>query len=169
MHSDNPKDAKEAADNFINEREWETSHNNQLKEWEKGRVEDIARQKPAWVRKQAVQEKQESMKEIHKFKTAGNIDYTIKPTRGYLLVKILSNNETKTSSGIIISSDEIPNEIAEILAVGGDIIMESNTLPAPCNEGDLVLLKKMAGLEVTSYGESLRICLFSDVLAILEE
>jgi len=169
MHSDDVKEAKEAGDAFINEREWETSHNNQLAEWEKGRVEHIAKQKPAWVKKQAQEEKSKSQNELHKFLEAGNIDYNIIPARGYILVEILSKKETKTASGIVLSSEEIPNEIALVLDVGDELILDKNTIPAPCYAEDIVLLKKMAGLEVTSRGRNLRICLFSDVLAILEE
>ena len=170
IKSNDSKKAMEAGDLFVKEREWETKHNNELKKWEEGRKESIAKQKPAWVKEQLSKEKEESSKELKKFKTAGEINYKIKPSRGYLLIKILKEEEEKTESGLLLVKDEtIPNEIADVIAVGGDLILEKNIVPTPCNVGDRVLLKKMAGLEVSSYGEDLRICLFSDVLAILED
>lgn len=170
MKSNDSKKAMEAGDLFVKEREWETKHSNELKEWEEGRKKDIANQKPAWVKQQLSKEKEESAKELQKFKKAGNIDYKIKPSRGYLLIKIFKEEEKKTDSGLLLVNDEtIPNEIADVIAVGDDLILEKNIVPTPCQVGDRVLLKKMAGLEVTSYGDDLRICLFSDVLAILEE
>lgn len=169
MKSSNSKKAMEAGDLFIKERDWETKHSNELKEWEKGRKESIAKNKPAWVKAQASKEKQESAKELKKFKTAGKIDYKIKPSRGYLLIKIFKEEQETKSGLLLVSNESIPNEIADIIEVGGDLILERNTVPTPCKVGDRVLLKKMAGLEVTSYGEDLRLCLFSDVLAILEE
>lgn len=169
MKSSNSKKAMEASDLFIKEREWETKHSNELKEWEKGRKTDIAKQKPAWVKQQLSKEKEESAKELKKFKTAGNIDYKIKPTRGYLLIKIFKEEQETKSGLLLVNNESIPNEIADVIEVGGDLILEKNVVPTPCKPGDRVLLKKMAGLEVTSYDEDLRICLFSDVLAILEE
>jgi len=169
IKSNDSKKAMEAGDLFVKEREWETKHNDQLKEWEEGRKTDIAKQKPAWVKQQLSKEKQESAKELKKFKTAGNIDYKIKPTRGYLLIKIFKEEQETKSGLLLVSNESIPNEIADVIEVGGDLILEKNIVPTPCNVGDRVLLKKMAGLEVSSYGEDLRICLFSDVLAILED
>ena len=169
MHSDDTKEAKKAGELFQKERKWETDHNPDLARWEKGRKEAWDKDKPAWVNKQNKQEGEKLSKELKKFTDGGNIDYKILPRRGYLLIKIIQKEE-KTQSGLIISnSNEIPNEVADIMAVGDDLILDNNVIPTPCNVGDRVLLKKMAGLELTSYGENLRICLFSDVLAILEE
>ena len=169
MHSDNEKEARKAGELFQKERKWDTDHNPDLARWEKGRKESIVKQKPAWVKQQVKQEKETLNKELNKFKEGGKVDFKIHPTSGYLLIKIIQKEE-KTQTGLIISSsDNIPNEVADVIAVGGDIILDKNVVPTPCEVGDRVLLKKMAGLEVTSYGENLRICLFSDVLAILEE
>lgn len=168
MHSEDPKEARKAGELFDKEREWETSHDDKLKDWEKGRKSSIAKQKPAWVKKQMKEEQEETTKEMLRFKKGGNLDYVIHPARGFLLVKIIQKDEEKTESGFMITnSDEIPNDVAEVLAVGAPI-PEDDKFYSPCNFGDKVLLKKMAGLELTSFGESLRICMFSDVLAVLE-
>ena len=168
MHSDDPKKAREAGNKFILERDWETKHNDKLKEWEKERKEDIAKQKPDWVKKVNKTEKQEKTDELTKFLKGGEVNYNLRPTRGFILIKIIKE-ELKTPSGIILTNDvEIPNEKADVLRVGDSIILAKNILPPPCQPGDKVLLKKMAGLEVKVKGEDCKLIQFSDVLATLE-
>jgi co-chaperonin GroES (HSP10) len=169
MHSPNVKEARAAADKFEKERKWETDHDSKMAEWEKGRKISVAKQKPPWVKKSIKAEREESSKELRKFQEGGRLDYKIHPSMGYLLIKILPKNEEKTKSGFVLTAaEDMPNEVAIVMGVGPDLIVGGSKIPAPCKITDWVLLKKMAGLEITSFGEEYRICLFSDILAVLE-
>lgn len=169
MHSDDAKEARVAADKFEKERKWEMDHDNKMADWEKGRRTSVAKQKPAWVKKSIKAEREETSKELRKFQEGGRLDYKINPSMGYLLIKVLSKNEEKTKSGFVLTNtDDMPNEVAIVMGVGSDLIVGGSKIPAPCKITDWVLLKKMAGLELTSFGEDYKICMFSDVLAVLE-
>lgn len=170
MHDNNPKKALDSGRSFELERKYQMELSKNTEDWEKGRKKAWDKAKPGWVKKQNNKEKEIALNELSKFKRGGKYEYNLLPSRGLILVKIIKEEQPKTESGLILSSDtDIPNETADVLAAGMDLIHEKNIEPSPCNPGDRILLKKMAGLDVEVKGEMLKLVLFSDVLALLEE
>ena len=96
----------------------------------------------------------------------------VKPLHDRILVKrIIDEEETKTSGGIIIpdSAKEKPQE-GKVVAVGGGKILENGQKQAmDVQVGNRILFGKYAGTEVKIDGEELLMMREDDVLGILLE
>lgn len=93
-----------------------------------------------------------------------------RPLHDRVLLRRIEQNE-KTAGGIIIpdSAKEKPME-AEVLAVGpGGYTEGGNTRTAlDVKAGDVVLISKWAGTEITMEGEDLLVVKESDIMGVLE-
>lgn len=89
----------------------------------------------------------------------------IKPLGNRVLIKMLEAEE-KTASGIILTSkaQEKP-QIAEVMAVGGDV----GDTKSVVSVGDMVLVSKYAGTEIKVDSTDYIIINATDILAVVED
>ena len=93
---------------------------------------------------------------------------TIRPLADRVVVKPVEVEET-TSSGIILSasSQEKP-QIAEVIAVGPDGVVDGKEVEMYVKVGDKVITGKYSGTEVKLNKEEYTIVRQSDILAVVE-
>ncbi|HZJ99072.1 MAG TPA: co-chaperone GroES [Tissierellaceae bacterium] len=76
--------------------------------------------------------------------------------------------EEKTKSGIVLpSSAQEQPQMAEVVAVGSDILNDEKKKDE-IKVGDKVIFSKYAGTEIKVDGEELNILKLSDILAVVE-
>lgn len=94
---------------------------------------------------------------------------SIRPLNGYVLVRP-SEAETKTASGIILpETAQEKQAIGIVLAIGGEMVLESGkVIKSPVEVGDKVCYKKWGGDEIKANGEELKLVKFDDLMAIVE-
>lgn len=91
----------------------------------------------------------------------------LKPLGDRVVIKKVEAEE-KTKSGIVLpSSAKEQPQMAEVLAVGDDIIKDEKK-NGQIKTGDTVIFSKYAGTEIKIDGEELTILKLSDVLAVVE-
>ncbi len=94
---------------------------------------------------------------------------TLKPLGNRVLVQRLEPEE-KMKGGIILpDSAKKKQESAKVVAVGpGKRLDDGKTLPMPVKIGDVVLMDKYSGQEVTIDDEEYMILKADDIIAIIE-
>ena len=95
---------------------------------------------------------------------------SLKPLRDRVLVQRLEPEE-KIRGGIILpDSAKKKQESALVVAIGpGKKLDDGKTIPMPVKIGDIVLMDKYSGQEVTVDGEEYMILKADDIIAIIEE
>lgn len=95
---------------------------------------------------------------------------SLKPLGNRVLVQRLEAEETVKGGIILPDSAKKKQETARVVAVGpGKKLEDGKVIPVPVKEGDLVLLDKYAGQEVTIDDEEFMILKADDLIAIIEE
>lgn len=94
---------------------------------------------------------------------------TFTPLGNRVLVKRLEAEETK--GGIILpETAKKKQEQAEVIAIGaGKKDKQGNTLPIPVKVGDIVLMEKYSGQEITLDDEEYNIVRADDLIAIIQK
>ncbi|MFQ5729980.1 MAG: co-chaperone GroES [Waddliaceae bacterium] len=94
---------------------------------------------------------------------------TFTPLGNRVLVKRLEAEETK--GGIILpETAKKKQEQAEVIAIGtGKKDKQGNTLPIPVKVGDVVLMEKYSGQEITLDDEEYNIVRADDLIAIIQK
>lgn len=95
---------------------------------------------------------------------------TLRPLGNRVLVQRLEPEE-KVKGGIILpDSAKKKQETARVVAIGtGKRLEDGKTLPLPVKVGDVVLMDKYSGQEVTIDDEEYMILKSDDIIAIIEE
>ena len=95
---------------------------------------------------------------------------TLKPLGNRVLVQRLEPEE-KMKGGIILpDSAKKKQESARVVAVGsGKKLDDGKTLPMPVKIGDVILMDKYSGQEVSIEGEEYMILKADDIIAIIED
>ena len=170
LHHPDTETQVRATDAFISTRNTALQNSKKARDWEYSRREEFARNKPFWVKERKEKERLEdpSLYLVAQIKNAGRIDMTVKPAPGYILVKPIET-EHKTESGLIIAGETQEPNKGTVVCVGGNIPMEGMIVTPPAKDGDLILFKRFAGIEMTIEGEQHRFMQYSDVLAVLED
>lgn len=92
----------------------------------------------------------------------------LKPLGDRVVIKKIEVEE-KTKSGIVLpSSAKEQPQMAEVLAIGNDILNDEKKKDQ-IKVGDKVIFSKYVGTEVKVDGEELTILKLSDILAVVEE
>ena len=93
---------------------------------------------------------------------------TIKPLADRVVVKMAEAEETKTTSGIVLtgSAKEKP-QYADVIAVGPGGVVDGKEIKMEVEVGDKVILSQYAGTEVKVDGVEYKIVKQSDILAKL--
>lgn len=81
------------------------------------------------------------------------------------------NPEEKMKGGIILpDSAKKKQESARVMAIGsGKKLEDGKTIPMPVKIGDVILMDKYSGQEVSIDGEEYMILKADDIIAIIEE
>ncbi len=92
----------------------------------------------------------------------------LKPLGDRIVVKPKDEDETRTSSGLVIpdTAKEKP-QLGEVLAVGPGEFQDGERIPLDVGVGDLVFYSKYGGTEVKFEGDDYLILSARDVLAIV--
>jgi len=92
----------------------------------------------------------------------------IQPQAGYVLVQPAAAQK-KTSSGIYLpdSSEEKPQH-GQVIACGGDALVDGQIVKCPVQKNDQVLYKKWGGNEIKIGDIEYQILKFEDILATLK-
>ena len=95
---------------------------------------------------------------------------TLKPLGNRVLVQRLEQEE-KMKGGIILpDSAKKKQETAKVIAVGpGKKLDDGKVLPIPVNVGDVILMDKYSGQEVTVNDEEFVILKADDLIALIED
>ena len=94
----------------------------------------------------------------------------LRPLHDRVIIKRL-DNETKTSSGIVIpeTAAEKPDQ-GQVLAIGNGKIMEDGKVrPLAVKVGDKVLFGKYSGQTVKVDGDELMVMREEDIMAVVEK
>lgn len=95
---------------------------------------------------------------------------TLKPLGSRVLVQRLEPEETMKGGIILPDSAKKKQESARVIAVGtGKKLEDGKELPMPVKVGDVVLMDKYSGQEVTVDDEEYIIVKSEDIIAIIEE
>lgn len=94
---------------------------------------------------------------------------TLKPVGNRVLVQRLEAEETMKGGIILPDSAKKKQETAKVIAIGsGKKLDDGKTLPIPVKVGDLILMDKYSGQEVTVDDEEYMILKADDIIAIIE-
>ena len=173
IRSDDKDKAVSATDKFIASREHAIKTDSTAKKWEESRKKSVAKEKPYVVKQRIRQEQEAYDAPIKKLLVGGSYERNIKPSPGYLVVKIEKVEEV-TGSGIVLAqlSQESPN--TGVVVDVGDTIRcihcfthpHSQPLIPTAKIGDSVIFKRGAGLEITVKEARCRFMAFSDILGV---
>lgn len=95
---------------------------------------------------------------------------TLKPLGNRVLVQRLEPQETMKGGIILPDSAKKKQETARVVSVGsGKRLDDGNVLPIPVKVGDVILMDKYSGQEVTIDDEEFMILKADDIIATIEE
>ena len=94
---------------------------------------------------------------------------TLKPLEDRVLVQRLEAAETVKGGIILPDSAKKKQETATVVAIGpGKKLEDGKTVPMPVKIGDVVLMDKYSGQEITIDDEEYMILKAGDIIAIIE-
>lgn len=94
----------------------------------------------------------------------------IKPLGNRVLVQRLEPQETMKGGIILPDSAKKKQETAKVVAIGsGKRLEDGKLLPVPVNVGDVILMDKYSGQEVTIDDEEYVIVKADDIIATIQE
>ena len=94
----------------------------------------------------------------------------LKPLGNRVLVQRLEQEDTLKGGIILPDSAKKKQETAKVIAIGsGQKSKEGEILPMPVKVGDLVLMDKYSGQEVTMNDEEYIIVKADEIIAIIED
>lgn len=94
----------------------------------------------------------------------------LKPLGNRVLIRRLEAEETLKGGILLPDSAKKKQEQAEVVAVGpGKKDNKGNLIPMPVKEGDIVLMEKYSGQEVTLDDQEYVIVRADDLIAIIEK
>ncbi len=94
---------------------------------------------------------------------------TLRPLGNRVLVKRLEAKETLKGGIILPDSAKKKQETAEVVAIGsGKQLDDGKILPIPVKEGDIILMDKYSGQEVTVDDVEYMILKADDIIATIE-
>lgn len=95
---------------------------------------------------------------------------TLKPLGNRVLAQRLEPQETMKGGIILPDSAKKKQESAKVVAVGdGKKLEDGKVIPVPVNVGDIILMDKYSGQEVTLNDEEFVIVKADDIIAIIQD
>lgn len=176
IHNGTPEEQREALDKFTTERDKELKSNPEARQYEKDRRDDLAKRKVEWVKSREDRKYKEN-EQVNKFmkglREMGEFESSLTPAPGYILVqvdKLTTEEPEQTDSGIFLPENtaETEPQTGLVIRVGGDVVLERNSLKSPVVAGERVLFKKFAGVNVTLAKTDYKLMLFTDILGVFD-
>jgi len=94
----------------------------------------------------------------------------LKPLGNRVLVQRLEAEETMKGGIILPDSAKKKQETAKVVSIGsGKLLDDGKLLPIPVKVGDVILMDKYSGQEVTIDDEEFMILKADDIIATIEE
>lgn len=95
---------------------------------------------------------------------------TLRPLGNRVLVKRLDTQEPLKGGIILPDSAKKKQEQAEVVAIGtGKKDKNGDLIPMPVKNGDIILMEKYSGQEITLNDEAFIILRADDIIAIIEK
>lgn len=95
---------------------------------------------------------------------------TLKPLGNRVLVQRLEAEETMKGGIILPDSAKKKQETAKVIAIGsGKRLDDGKVLPVPVKVGDIILMDKYSGQEITIDDEEYMILKADDIIATIED
>ena len=92
------------------------------------------------------------------------------PLADRVVAKRLESEETVKGGIIIPDSAKKKQEMAKVISVGpGKVTEENKSIPMPVKEGDIILMDKYSGQEITVDDEEFIIVKADDIIALVKE
>jgi len=168
IRSSDNLEASTAAEAFQEERAKEMAVNPAARRWEEARRAEILKNKGIWKKEEIQKEKDRQQRIIDNLRNGGVMSGGLRPARGLLIVKQIK--EGKTSGGLILPDQtEYESNMAIVIRVGDPQFSMGNTIPAPCAEGEKVLIRKGSGLNIKINDEPCLLIRFDEVLGVVDE
>lgn len=170
LYSDDAKKSLQAADAFDETRKQEIQFSEKAKKWESDRKKEWQKNKPDYIKKKRKEEKLYEEKILRELREGGYLMGGLKPSPGLMLVKKTDQKEGVSLGGIVIpDSVEYESNLANVVRVGEGMINAFGKIDPPCKEGDIVLFRKGAGLNVKINNEAHLIIRFDEVFGVVEK
>lgn len=94
---------------------------------------------------------------------------TLQPLGNRVLVKRTEQEQTLKGGIILPDTAKTKQETAEVVAIGnGSTTSDGKKIPMPVNVGDIILMDKYSGQEVTIDDEEFVILKADDIIAIVQ-
>lgn len=95
---------------------------------------------------------------------------TLRPLGNRVLVRRIDTQENLKGGIILPDTAKKKQEQAEVVAIGtGKKDKNGNLIPIPVKEGDIILMEKYSGQEITLNDEEFVILRADDLIAIIEK
>lgn len=95
---------------------------------------------------------------------------TLRPLGNRVLVRRIESQETLKGGIILPDTAKKKQEQAEVIAIGtGKKDKNDNLIPIPVKNGDIILMEKYSGQEITLNDEEFVIIRADDIIAIIEK
>lgn len=168
LHSEDADKAREAAIAFDETRQHELKNSTTARRWEQSRKEAWAKEKPEWKKQQIANEKYELDKITNQLLEGGHLMKGLKPRAGLILIKE-EKMEDEQSPIYVPDSVKYEANTARVVRCSDDVNSSAGSIPCPCAEGDLVLVREGAGLHLKIKDEKMLLIRFDEVFGVVEE
>lgn len=169
LYSNDNEKARKAGEAFDETRKKELRESSKARKWEEDRKKEWARNKPEWVKKRIKEENSFEEKIINDLREGGYLMGGLRPAAGLLLVKKTDSKGESMGGVILPDSVEYESNLATAIRVGEGTMNAYGEIKPPCKEGETVLFRKGAGLNVKINGEPHLIIRFDEVFGVVEE
>lgn len=171
LHDSDPKKAEEASDKFYLDRKHELEVDPRARKWEESRKQSAAKEKPEWVKQKRQEESQPLQKLIRELRKGGSFMKILIPSPGFLVIDPIKHNEGVRDSGIYVPNEhsDTPNT-ARVWRTSDYKVLSNGEKQEPSfKDGDEVLVRKGAGLEIQEKGKDLIFISYEDVLGVMKD
>lgn len=168
LHSDDADVARDAAEKFDLERQHEMRVDPEARRWEESRKSEVAKDKPIWKKERLKAEQAKQNKIISDLRDGGHLMKGLRPAPGLLVVKPIKQSDITKGGVYIPDSVEYESNTATVLRVSEPKMHQGVKEESPCAEGDEVLFRKGAGLNIKIQDEACLLIRFDEVFGVLE-
>jgi co-chaperonin GroES (HSP10) len=169
LHSPDSQTAFKAGIAFDETRKNEINNSAKARRFEESRKEAWSKDKPQWVKERNREQQLQEQKIINELREGGYLMGGLKPASGLLLVVKTEQTET-TQGGIFLpESVEYESNLAKVVRVGASVQGMMQVVDPPCKEGDTILFRKAAGLNVKINNIPHLLIRFDEVFGVVEE
>lgn len=169
MYHEDPNIQKEAGEKFLAERQHEIETDPQARRWEESRKAEAIKEKPQWVKQQRQKDLEPLNNLIKDLRKGGSFMEALLPSPGFLIIDPIQYQEGVTESGIFVPTEhsDIPNTAKVHRTSEYKVLPSGEKQSVWFKDGDKVLVRKGAGLDIREKGKELKFISFEDVLGVM--